>query len=98
VSGFFYLIYFISKKKWIGGGDVKLGLWIGWLSGWQMAYLMLLVAYVLGAVVAVALLALKKKKMNSQVPFGPFLVLGCLIVLFCGESVIQWWKKIIFNF
>ena len=98
VSGFFYLIYFISKKKWIGGGDVKLGLWIGWLSGWQMAYLMLLVAYVLGAAVSVALLALKKKKMNSQVPFGPFLILGCLIVLFWGESVIQWWREIIFNF
>jgi prepilin signal peptidase PulO-like enzyme (type II secretory pathway) len=98
VSGFFYLIYFISKKKWIGGGDVKLGLWIGWLSGWQMAYLMLLVAYVLGAAVSVALLALKKKKMNSQVPFGPFLILGCLVVLFWGESVIQWWREIIFNF
>jgi prepilin signal peptidase PulO-like enzyme (type II secretory pathway) len=98
VSGFFYLLYFFSKGKWIGGGDVKLGLWIGWLSGWQMAYLMLLVAYVLGAAVSVALLALKKKKMNSQVPFGPFLILGCLIVLFWGESVIQWWREIIFNF
>ena len=95
VSGFFYLIYFFSKKKWIGGGDVKLGLWIGWVSGWQMAYLMLLIAYVSGALVSIFLLFAKKKKMTSQVPFGPFLAIACWLVLLFGENIVEWWRGLI---
>lgn len=95
VSLFFYLMYFFSKGKWIGGGDVKLGFWIGWLAGWQLIYPMLLVAYVLGALISVGLLALKKKNMNSQVPFGPFLIFGCFFILFWGEKMIEWWQGLI---
>lgn len=98
VGLFFYLMYYFSKGKWIGGGDIKLGFWLGWLTGWQMVYPMLLVAYVSGALVSVGLLVLKKRKMNSQVPFGPFLLFGCFFILFWGEKMIEWWKAIILNF
>ena len=97
VSGFFYLMFFFSKGKWIGGGDVKLGFWIGWLASWQLLYPMLLVAYVSGALVSIGLMAFKKKKMSSQVPFGPFLILGCLSILFFGENMVKWWEMIILN-
>jgi len=93
VSGFFYLMFFFSKGKWIGGGDVKLGFWIGWLAGWQLLYPMLLVAYVSGALISIGLMAFKKKKMGSQVPFGPFLILGCLSILFFGENIVKWWER-----
>lgn len=95
ISGFFYLMYIFSKGKYIGGGDVKLGFLLGFLVGWKMAYLLLLLAYVLGAMVSIYLLASRRKKMKSQIPFGPFLVAGAFIVLFFGEKLLYWYKMLL---
>lgn len=95
VGGFFYLLYTFSKGKYIGGGDVKLGFLLGFLVGWKMAYAFLLIAYVLGAVVSVYLLLTNKKKMKSQIPFGPFLIASGFIVLFFGEKLLYWYKLLL---
>lgn len=92
VSLFFYLMFVFSKGKWIGGGDVKLGFWLGLLVGLQMVYMMLLISYLSGALVGLWLLAKKKKKMNSQLPFGPFLILGTFVTLIWGERMLEWWR------
>lgn len=92
VSLFFYLMFVFSKGRWIGGGDVKLGFWLGLLVGWHMVYLMLLVSYILGALIGVLLLLRKKKKMNSQLPFGPFLIIGTFITLIWGERLLEWYR------
>ncbi|MEA1925915.1 MAG: prepilin peptidase [Patescibacteria group bacterium] len=95
VSGFFYFLYFISKGKYIGGGDVKLGVFLGMIVGWQWAYLLLLFAYILGAIVAIYLLMAKKKNMRSQIPFGPFLIMSTFIVLFFGEKLLYWYRQLL---
>ncbi len=93
IGGFFWLLYSFSKGKWIGGGDVKLGFLLGLIVGWKFSYLLLLLAYVLGAVVSVVLIVQSKKKLQSKIPFGPFLVASALIVLFFGEKLLQcYWK------
>lgn len=89
-GGFFGALWFFSKGKWIGLGDVKLGLWLGMLVGVQLVYPATMVSYILGALVAIFLLWRNKKKMSSQVPFGPFLVLGFLISFFWGSKMIEW--------
>jgi prepilin signal peptidase PulO-like enzyme (type II secretory pathway) len=81
VGGFFYLMHWYSKGKWIGGGDVKLGFFLGFLLGWQNIYWFLLFSYVLGAAVGLLLMGLGRKKMNSQIPFGPFLIIGAIMVM-----------------
>lgn len=95
VGGFFYFLYFISKGKFIGGGDVKLGFLLGMMVGWKLTYFLLLFAYVLGAVVAIYLLLTKKKRMNSHIPFGPFLIASTFLVLFFGEKLIYWYKNLL---
>ena len=95
VSLFFYLMYFFSGGKWIGGGDVKLGFWLGWLVGLPMVYPLLLVSYVLGAIVSLGLIFFGKKKMSSKVPFGPFLIVGYFLILFFGKNMIELWKSIL---
>ncbi len=95
VSGFFYFLYFISKGKYIGGGDVKLGVLLGMIVGWQLAYLLLLFAYILGAIVAIYLLMAKKKNMRSQIPFGPFLIASTFIILFFSEKLLYWYKQLL---
>lgn len=90
-SGFFYLQYFISKGKWIGGGDVRMGVMIGAWLGWQNAILALFVAYISGALVAIYLLLRKKANGETAIPFGTFLAIGTLFSLYYGTAVIHWY-------
>lgn len=92
---FFFLMFYFSKGKWIGGGDVKLGFLIGFLVGWEKVYLMLMISYILGGILAVVLIANKKKKMKSQIPFGPFLLIGCLVTLLWGERILDWYYRVL---
>ncbi len=84
---FFFALLWISGGKWIGGGDVKLGFLAGAIVGWPGILIVLFFSYTIGAVVSVALVLLKMKTWKSQIPFGPFLVAGILIIMFFGEPL-----------
>lgn len=90
----FFLLWSLSKGKWIGLGDGKLVLGIGWLLGWSLAGSAILLSFWIGAVVSVVLmlffaLNLRNKRitMKSEIPFGPFLILGLFIVFFFNINV-----------
>lgn len=87
VFGFFFLMFQFSSGHWIGEGDVKLGFLIGVLAGLKDVYWLLMLAYLSGALVAVFLLLKKKKKMNSRLPFGPFLLFASFVLLLWGEEI-----------
>ncbi len=95
VGGFFYILFMISRGRWIGGGDVKLGFLLGFLVGWKMSYLFLMLAYILGAIPAVYLLLTKKVTAKTKIPFGPFLILAGFILMLWGDSVWQGWKWLV---
>ncbi|MBD3300436.1 MAG: hypothetical protein GF347_03730 [Candidatus Moranbacteria bacterium] len=88
-GGFFFLQVYISKEKWMGWGDVKFGVFMGLLLGFPNILAGLFLAYVLGAFVGLILLNLKSKKINSEIPFGPFLCMGTLIALLFADSLIS---------
>lgn len=90
---FFFALIWISKGKWIGGGDVKLGFLAGLIVGWPGILFVLFFAYMIGAIVSLILIATKKKTWKSQIPFGPFLVTGILIVMFFSEQIQFWANK-----
>ncbi|PIV83598.1 MAG: prepilin peptidase [Candidatus Moranbacteria bacterium CG_4_9_14_3_um_filter_44_28] len=89
---FFFALIWISRGKWIGGGDVKLGFLAGAIAGWPKILFVLFFAYMIGAIVSLVLIGLKKKTWKSQIPFGPFLVSGILIVMFFSEQI-QFWAN-----
>lgn len=95
LSGFFGLLYWFSKGKWIGGGDVKLGFWLGLIVGLGMVYFLILLAYTVGALVAMGLLIWGSKKMKSEIPFGPFLVLATYIIIFYRDFLLSLWYSLI---
>ncbi len=95
VGGFFYFLFTVSRGRWIGGGDVKLGFLLGFLVGWKMSYLFLMLSYILGAVPAVYLLLTKKVTPKTKIPFGPFLILAGFILMLWGEVVWRWWGWIV---
>ena len=92
---FFFFLYLASSGTWIGGGDVKLGFILGLLLGWQLGLVALFTAYILGAVIGVALILLKRFSFKSQVPFGPFLILGTVIALVWGQEIFRWYTNLI---
>lgn len=81
-----YLIYAISSGRAMGFGDVKLSYVIGLIFGIQVGLIALYIAFVLGAIVGIYLIATKKKKLKSQIAFGPFITLGSFLVLFIDKT------------
>lgn len=88
---FFAALWGISKGKWMGFGDAKLALGIGWLLGLSKGAAAITLAFWIGAIAGVALLYLNKNKygLKSSIAFGPFMVLGTIISFFWGEKIIS---------
>lgn len=94
-SSFFAAIFMVSRGKWIGFGDVKLAFFMGLILGWPGIVVALFVAYLFGGIIGMALVLTGKKGMKSQVPFGPFLVVGTLVVLFWGEQLLDYYLALL---
>lgn len=93
---FIFLLWFFSKGKAMGFGDVKLAFLIGLLMGFPNVIVGLFLSFLLGAIIGLALIGLKKKGMRSEIPFGPFLILGTFIAIFYGEQIINWYFSLRF--
>lgn len=94
-GGFFFLMWLISRGEWLGFGDVKLALFMGLFLGWPNVLTALFFAFISGSVIGLFLIVAQKKKMKSQVPFGPFLIAGTFFALFWGEKIINWYLGLI---
>jgi prepilin signal peptidase PulO-like enzyme (type II secretory pathway) len=87
----FALLWLVSKGQWIGLGDAKLVLGIGWLLGLNAGVNSVIYAFWIGAIVSVVwmLATYGQFKKRLEVPFGPFLILGMYIVLLTGWLVVD---------
>lgn len=85
-GGLLYLFALLSTwlfhKEGMGGGDIKLAGTIGAFLGWGGVLLTISLASITGTFVSLILISLKKKKWGEVIPFGPFLCLSAVIVLF----------------
>jgi leader peptidase (prepilin peptidase)/N-methyltransferase len=86
---FFWLQIVLSNGRWLGSGDLLLGLLMGVTLGWPRAVVALILAYWLGALISLGLVVAQRKNFNSQIPFGPFLMLGLVIVWFFGDYLLK---------
>jgi prepilin signal peptidase PulO-like enzyme (type II secretory pathway) len=93
-GSFFLAIYMFSRGTWMGFGDVKYALFMGWLLGFPDVAVGLFLAFFFGAIIGLGLVAGQRKKMSSQVPFGPFLVCGTAAALFFAGPIIDWYWSI----
>ncbi|MFH1180805.1 MAG: prepilin peptidase [bacterium] len=94
-AAFFLAIVLISRGKWMGAGDIKLAFLMGLFLGWPSIAVALFLAFLSGAIIGVGLVFAKKKELKSEIPFGPFLVGGAFIALFCGQNIINWYLNLI---
>jgi leader peptidase (prepilin peptidase) / N-methyltransferase len=86
----FLLIALISRGG-MGWGDVKLAALIGLATGFPMVVVAIIMAAILGGIVAVALMIAKRKKRRETVPFGPFLAVAAMVTLLWGSNILDWY-------
>lgn len=92
ISGLFFAIAYVSDGKWIGGGDVKLGALLGLLAGSPvMAFMLIFIASLLGSLIALPRLLLRKYTLNSVLPFGPFLLAAAFVIVLWGQQIYDWY-------
>ena len=88
------VLHLVSPRS-MGFGDVKLafvlGLVLGWL-GWSELVLGLFCGFLAGAVVGIALIAVRHRGRKDHLPFGPFLAFGTLVVLLWGDVILRWYR------
>lgn len=79
-------------SKWIGFGDITLGILLGLLVGGPAnALLLIFVASLIGSLIAVPLLIAGRATRTSHLPFGPFLMAAAVVVKLFGVGVISWY-------
>ena len=91
VSGFLLLIRVITKGRGIGDGDIKLMAATGLLLGWQLNIVAFLLGCIIGSVVHLTRMAIKK--VGRQLAFGPYLSMGVYIAMIWGEQLVSWYLK-----
>jgi len=95
IGGSFFLVQFIiSRGKWIGGGDIRLGILMGVAMGWPRVLVAIFIAYILGSIVGLGLIFFGKKQWGSKVPFGTFLSVATVITLFWGMTIADWYLSL----
>ncbi|MBI2618262.1 prepilin peptidase [Candidatus Kaiserbacteria bacterium] len=95
-----WFLFAVSKGKWIGLGDAKLALGIGWLFGMLSGFTVLVFSFWIGALVSLSLMGLKRLlrtaklnlrlkrfTMKSEIPFAPFLAASALLVYFLDLNI-----------
>jgi len=93
--GFLGIIYLLGKGKWMGFGDVKLAILLGLVTPFPLVIITIFLAFLIGSVVGLIMVSLKQKKLKSEVPFAPFLIIGLYLSIFFGEKIISWYFGIV---
>lgn len=96
-GGFFFLQFVVSRGLWIGGGDIRLGVFMGAaLADIYNLIAALFLSYLLGSVIGLVLIGANKKKWGSRIPLGIFLATGTIISLFWGEQIVNWYLSFLY--
>lgn len=99
MSGALWAVWFLSDGRWIGFGDVKLIFGVGVLLGVFGAMMTLWLACIFGSIVGIGMLAYQYLRgrshyvtMQTQLAFGPFILVSAGLILFEYISLTQLWN------
>jgi leader peptidase (prepilin peptidase)/N-methyltransferase len=81
----------ILPREAMGLGDVKFMAGIGAFLGWPAVIFCLAVSSLLGSLVGVTLITLKKQDRSAPLPYGPYIAVAAALWLFGGRHLVGWW-------
>ncbi len=89
---FLYAIWYVTKGKGMGFGDVKFAFFLGFSLGFPEIIVAFYAAFLTGALVGIILIVGQLKSLKSKIPFGPFLIAGYCCSLFLTQSVLRFFN------
>lgn len=84
---------YMSGEKWLGSGDVRIGIIMGLFFGWQFFLVSIIIAYILGSIVSIVLVVSKKVTRKSKIAFAPFMITSMYITIFFGDFIMDLYLK-----
>jgi leader peptidase (prepilin peptidase)/N-methyltransferase len=89
------IFYLLSYFSLMGEGDAKFIILLAFIFGYAQTGILLLVAFWLGLVVSLFLLLSKKAGLKTALPFGTFLSVAAVLMVFCGPRLLNWYLSLI---
>jgi leader peptidase (prepilin peptidase) / N-methyltransferase len=86
-----WLYFLVRKEEGMGLGDVKMMLFVGAFLGWQLTFMTIFLASLLGSIIGISMIAIGGGTSKTQIPFGVFLGPAAIIALFVGQRLLQWY-------
>ena len=86
-SGFIMLIILFTNG--MGWGDVEICGMCGLFLGLKLTIVMMMLSFIIGSIISLILIALKKKTKKDYIPFGPFITIASALAIFLGDKMIQ---------
>ncbi len=93
LAGFFLILILVTRGRGMGGGDLKLSIFIGLSLGWPLSLVGIILGFLTGAAVSVMLVLRGKKGFGQTIPFGPFLALGAYLAALFGSQILALYLK-----
>ncbi len=96
-AGFLFVIFLIAPRGGFGFGDVKLALVLGLFlayRSWAVLWAGIMLAFLIGGVTAVVLLATRRAGRKDAIPFGPALIAGAFVAVAWGQELADWYLGI----
>lgn len=90
-AGGVFLLIAILTRGGMGGGDIKFAAAVGIWLGAKLTVVALFIAFILGGVGGIMVLALKLKSRKDYIPFGPFIALGAWVSFLYGLDILVWY-------
>ncbi len=94
---FFLFLFVLTDGKGIGGGDLRMGFFLGVLLGFPNSVYALMLSYIFASIFALFIIMFKKGNLKTQIPFGPFLALGIFLLLLYDNYVADIFYRIFFS-
>jgi leader peptidase (prepilin peptidase)/N-methyltransferase len=85
----------LRHREGMGLGDVKMMLMAGAFLGLKRTLLTILAGSLLGSILGLAVILARRKDANYELPFGTFLGMAALLVVFFGTPVVNWYQSLL---
>lgn len=91
----FILFKLVTGKEGMGYGDFKLLAMLGAWLGWQSLFVVILTSSLVGAIVGISMILIKKTGRETQIPFGPYLAAAGWMTLLWGDQIMRFYGNLL---
>jgi leader peptidase (prepilin peptidase)/N-methyltransferase len=92
----FYRLVHLAYPPGMAYGDVRLagllGLYLAWL-GWDHLVVGAFLGFLVGGLGSAVALALRRVSLKTQIPYGPYLLLGAWLGILLGQGIADWYLR-----